>query len=74
MSSADSPSTLSTTDLGRSFRPCKLFRLIDKCGVAYNFNQVIAEANHANSKLQQKDDALQQSALLVIQKAKSFLI
>jgi hypothetical protein len=60
--------------LGRSFRPCKLFRLIDGCGVAYNFNQVIAEANHANSKLQQKDDALQQSALLVIQKAKSSLI
>ena len=35
MSSAESPSTESTTDFGRNFLPCKLFRLFDKCGVAY---------------------------------------
>lgn len=34
ISSADRPSTESTTDFGLSFRPCKLFRLLDRCGVA----------------------------------------
>lgn len=34
ISSADKPSILSTTDLGRNFLPCKLLRLMDKCGVA----------------------------------------
>lgn len=34
ISSADKPSTESTTDFGRSFRPCKLLRLVDRCGVA----------------------------------------
>lgn len=34
MSSAERPSTLSTTDFGRNLRPCKLLRFIDKCGVA----------------------------------------
>lgn len=34
MSSADIPSILSTTDFGRNFLPCKLFRFVDRCGVA----------------------------------------
>jgi hypothetical protein len=34
MSSADRPSTLSTTDFGRSLRPCRLFRFVDRWGVA----------------------------------------
>jgi hypothetical protein len=34
MSSADRPSTLSTTDFGRSLRPCRLFRFVERWGVA----------------------------------------
>ena len=35
ISSDDIPSTQSTTDLGRSLRPCKLFLFECRCGVAY---------------------------------------
>jgi len=34
MSSADRPSTLSTTDFGLSLRPCRLFRFVERWGVA----------------------------------------
>ena len=34
MSSAERPSTLSTTDFGRSLRPCRLFRFVERWGVA----------------------------------------
>lgn len=44
MSSADKPSTESTTDLGRNFLPCRLFRLFDKCGVAWRNDNITHEA------------------------------
>ena len=41
MSSADRPSTLSTTDFGRSLRPCRLFRFVERWGVACAWMNVI---------------------------------
>ena len=45
MSSADRPSTLSTTDFGRSLRPCRLFRFVERWGVACAWMDVIKESD-----------------------------
>jgi hypothetical protein len=55
MSSADRPSTLSTTDFGRSLRPCRLFRFVERWGVACAWINVIKTVKLIYDKTVHKD-------------------